>query len=177
MFTTFHRSPLWFGFTIVDPGFRLCDNSWQEALTACTLTLQDTSDNCLPFLCPYGTINDTQQTQTLEKPCTSIIAITLTDEMNRMEHNSTDVIWWLLGISSSTQQVLSGITAVRGWPLLDFPWSSALSISAPSIWSDVHGYKLASHPSDQELNHCSLFQLHLYLPYQTEDAAVIIWVQ
>jgi len=61
------------------------------------------------------------------------------------------------GISSSTQQMSPVITAVQGWPLLDFPWSSALYISAPSIWSKVHGYKLASHPSNQELNHCSLF--------------------
>jgi hypothetical protein len=46
----------------------------------------------LAYLYPYGGFNDTQQAQTLEQPCASITAITLTNNMVRMDHNSTVAI-------------------------------------------------------------------------------------
>lgn len=50
----FHRLPLEYGFTMVDPGFIPYDNLQHEALTSSTVLVQIISDNCFP--CPFARI-------------------------------------------------------------------------------------------------------------------------
>jgi hypothetical protein len=84
-----------------EPGFNAHDNPWQEATTSCILWLQDQWWLLFLPVCVHLSHCGMPQAQTKEQSRPSITVTMLSLPVNRVDDNSSILVWWLPHISSS----------------------------------------------------------------------------